>query len=210
MASKQLLHDIRNPICYLLITSTQLRSSPTPNWSDKQPSSQHLQESQGPLPSHNSSLFVLMGLHNHLTQLEDTDVSQGCHCFIEQMFFALWIWASCFISRYQRGTLNSKGMIMDLQMALCHTKSIIFQRYYGFCKWNYIHLVACPPSLYSTVFIMIKLLPVTLRQKEIGVQMKHGDSCGQVDLHLNSVRFKSNEPDWQCTEMPWNWSFPLF
>lgn len=57
-------------------------------------------------------------------------------------------------------------MIMDFQMALCHTKSIIFQHCYGFFKWNYIRMVACTPSLYSTVFIMIELLPVTLRLKK--------------------------------------------
>lgn len=92
--------------------------------------------------------------------------------------------ASCFISRYQTATLNSKGMIMDFQMALCHTKSIIFQHCYGFFKWNYIRMVACTPSLYSTVFIMIELLPVTprLKKKKDRVQTKRGDSCSQADL----------------------------
>lgn len=41
---------------------------------------------------------------------------------------------SCFISRYQTGTLNSKSIIMNLKMTLCHTKSILFQCYYGFFK----------------------------------------------------------------------------
>lgn len=163
MAGKQLLHDIRNSICYLLIMSARLRSSPNPNGGDEGPRSLRLQEIQGLLPSHNSSLFVLMRTHRRLTQLDETDVLQGHHCVVEQMFSALWTWASCFISRYQTGTLNSKGMIMGLQMALCNTKSIILQRYYGFFQWDHIRLVACTPSLYSTVFIMIELLAVTQR-----------------------------------------------
>lgn len=129
-ASKQLLHNIRNPICYLLITSARLRSSPTPNRSDEQQRSRCLQEIQGPSPSHNSSLFVLMRVHKYLTQLEEMDVLHEHRCFVEQMFS---VYVSCFKSRYQTGTLNSKGMIMDFQMALYLTKLILFQ-HYGFLK----------------------------------------------------------------------------
>lgn len=98
-ASKQLLHDIRNPICYLLITSARLCSTPTPNRIDERPRSRRLQEIQGPLPSRSSALFVLMRAHKHLTQLKEMDVSPGRRCIVEQNVLCIALRASCFVSR---------------------------------------------------------------------------------------------------------------
>lgn len=224
LANKQLLHNIRISICYLLITSRWLLSWLGPETvTNTQAVSGWGKSKVLRIPPIAPYLCWWECKHRHLTQLEkiDTAVSQAHYCSVEQISSVLWIWASCIISRHQAVTLNYKAMIMDIRMAPCNSKLIIFPRRHGFSKYNYIWPFVKEYGC-SLVFLHFMTLFSSCSYSSLSCQDDRktvwADKAswfmlpdGSPGSHLKecevSIEWATMTLSLHC---PWNWSVSLF